>query len=101
MSPSWIPRETLYFQKSDVHSKLGLSFLILILRKLWFSLQTKVKIWAPQYYKLQIVPDMELGLGHILLKSGSWDGEESGLNKDVMAVVTMNVPESNILRESG
>lgn len=42
-----------------------------------------------------------MGVDHILLKSGSLDGEESGLNKDVMAVVTMNVPESNFLQESG
>lgn len=44
---------------------------------------------------------MQLGVGHILLKTGSWDEEDSGLNKDVMVVATMNAPEGNFLQDSG
>lgn len=40
-------------------------------------------------------------MGHLLLKTGSWDGEDSGLKKDVVVVATMNFPENNFLQDSG
>lgn len=64
-------------------------------------MQAKIKTPPSLHYKLQIIPAMQLGVGHILLKTGSWDEEDSGLNKDVMVVATMNAPEGNFLQDSG
>ena len=64
------------------------------------SLQTKIKITVSLNSKLQIITGMELGVGHILLKTSRWDGEDSGLKEDVMIVATMNIHENNFLQDS-
>lgn len=66
-------------------------------QKALFAITGKIKILALLHSKLWIMPGKQMGVGYILLKTGTWSGENY-VKKCAMVVATINVPAKNFFQ---
>lgn len=61
------------------------------------------KNWNPTFPAVQTPNNTghRADVGHILLKTGLWNGKESNLMKDLIVVGTTNLPDNNFLQDTG